>query len=185
MKKTLSLFLLFLFTLTLTSCGSNAPQWAEIPLTSPENEESAPIQGSPVAVAVSTDNPVGGVEFSSKITGEHPQITVAIYKANKDYKTTLSEKPVRKETFDNLSEKLLWQFRTLPAGDYLILFSDEKDGALLKEIVPSDEANGKILNYRNGEIMTDGVCKISLLCIKTEANPEPGLTTFAYPVPEE
>ena len=95
------------------------------------------------------------MEISFDVTGEDAEITVSIYKAEKDYNTTCSQKPLREETFSHLTENLLWQFKTLPAGDYLIVFTDANNAALLKSIVPSDAANRKILNYRNGEVMTE------------------------------
>ncbi len=185
MKKT-SRFLAFCFlALLLTGCSSGGTDWGPVELARRDAATDTSVAGDPIAVAVSVDSPLGGLEMAFAVTGEDPKVTVSIYKAEKDYETTLSNNPQRKETFSHLTEKLMWQFRTLPAGDYLIVFSHVTDAALIRSIVPSDEANGKILHYRSGEIMTDGTCALTLLCIKTDENPEPGLVTFAYPVSEE
>lgn len=185
MKK-VALFLAFLIPcLLFAGCSSGGTDWAILELSHRDPVTDASIPAERVAVALSTEAPLGGLEMTFSITGENPSGTVSIYKAEKDYATTLSGKPAREEKFSNLTEKLMWQFRTLPAGDYLIVFSDLSAATLTRSIVPSDEANGKILNYRNGEIMTDGTCVLTLLFIKTNDHPEPGLVTFAYPVPEE
>lgn len=185
MKK-ISLLLVFsLLILLLSACSSGAVQWGPIELSRRDEASDTPVQGDLVVVAVSVAAPLGGLELACRVTGEDGEITVAIYKAEKDYKTTLSGTPEREQRITNLTEKLLWQFRTLPAGDYLIAFSGAKSVSLLKSVVPSDEANGKILHYCNGDIMTDGTCALTLLCIKTNDVPEPGLVTFSYPVIQE
>ncbi len=185
MKKT-TLFLSFcILCLLFSGCSSGGTDWAPLDLARRNPSTDAPIPAEVVAVALSTEAPLGGMEMSFTITGENPSGIVSIYKADRDYSTTLSGKPVREEKFSKLTEKLMWQFRSLPAGDYLIVFSELSAATMTRSIVPSDEANGKILNYRNGEIMTDGTCALTLLFIKTHDHPEPGLVTFAYPVPEE
>ena len=185
MRKISLLLTLCLLTLTLSACASSPTDWGAISLGRRDVATDTPIEGETVAAAVSVTAPLGGMEISFDVTGEDAEITVSIYKAEKDYNTTCSQKPLREETFSHLTENLLWQFKTLPAGDYLIVFTDANNAALLKSIVPSDAANRKILNYRNGEVMTDGTCAITLLCIKTTEIPEPGLVTFAYPVIQE
>ncbi|MBO5247713.1 MAG: hypothetical protein J6B54_00235 [Clostridia bacterium] len=185
MKKIICFFSLLMTVLLLVGCASDGTDWGTVELARRDAETDATIPAQHVAVALSPNAPLGGMEIIFSITGESPSGTVSIYKAEKDYDTTLSGKPVRKESFSPLTEKVLWQFRTLPAGDYLIVFSDLNAATLVRSIVPSDGANGKILHYRNGEIMTDGTCALTLLCIKTDDVPEPNLNTFAYPVPEE
>lgn len=185
MKKAALFTALCLLTLLFSACSPKATQWYTVSLTHRDAESDASIPAEHVAVALTTDSPLGGMEMVFSVTGENPSATVSIYKAEKDYSTTLSGKAVRQETFENLTDKLLWQFRTLPAGDYLIVFSDLTDATLLRSVVPSEEANGKILNYRNGEISTDGTCVLILYFIPTNEIPQPGLNTFAYPVLEE
>lgn len=170
--------------LTFSACKGNVTDWKTVSLTGTSSAPAPSVSGEPVAVALSPNSPIGGIELQLDISGDAPKITLSIYEATVDYQTTLSQKPVRKETIDRLSERILWQFRTLPAGDYLIVVSQMEGAALKKAIVPSDEANGKILHYCNGEIRTDGTPEITLLCIPTE-NSEPGLETFYYPVLEE
>lgn len=185
MKKTSLLLIFCILALLLSACSSGATGWSPIELARRDKTGDTPVQGDLIVVAVSVTAPLGGIEMACKITGEDAEITVSVYKAEKDYNTTLSGGPVREQKITDLTEKLLWQFRTLSAGDYLIVFSGAKNAALLKSVVPSDEANGKILHYRNGEIMTDGTCALTLLCIKTDDVPQPGLVTFAYPVIQE
>ncbi len=185
MKKTALFLISCFFILFFAGCSSGGTDWAPLNLALPDPETDAAIPAEQVAVALSTKSPLGGLEMTFSITGENPSGVVSIYKAEKDYPTTLSEKPVREEKFSDLTEKIMWQFRTLPAGDYLIVFSELNAATLTRSIVPSAEANGKILNYRNGEISTDGTCALTLLFIKTNDSPEPELETFAYPVPEE
>ena len=184
LKKALSLLLLAVLLCTLSACKGSVTDWKTVSLTRTSSAPAASVSGEPVAVALSPDSPFGGIELRLEITGDSPKITISIYEATVDYQTTLSQKPVRKESVDRLSERILWQFRTLPAGDYLIVVSQMEDAALKKAVVPSDEANGKILHYCNGEIRTDGTPEITLLCIPAE-NSEPGLETFYYPVLEE
>lgn len=174
-----------LLCLCFSGCRANKTQWAPIELTRRDAATDAPIPGSEVIVAVSPEAPLGGLELFFNLTGDSPSATVSIYKATVDYATTLAEKPVRQEKFSELAANMMWQFRTLPAGDYLIVFSDLNAATLSRSIVPSDKANGKILNYCNGNVMTDGTCVMTLLCIKTADNPDPGLAVFAYPVVEE
>ena len=183
MKKIIPLVLCLL--LVLTACGAKGTEYATIDFAVRDADTDASIPAEHVAIALSTQTPFGGMEITFSLTGENPSAVVSIYKANADYQTTLSGKPVRKETFTELTEKLLWQFRTLPEGDYLIVFSEITGATLMRSIVPSDAANGKLLTYRNGEIMTDGTPVLTLLFPKTNEHPEPGLTTFAYPVVEE
>ncbi len=185
MKKISLCLTVLLILLLLGGCGASAPDWAPLELARRDSATDSALLGDTVAVAFTVDAPFGGLEGAFVLTGENPEITVSVYEAVKDYKTTLSEKPKRQKTFDRLSEKLLWEFRTLPAGDYIIVFSGATSAAPLKSIVPSDEANGKILHYRNGEIITDGTCALTLLCLKSSPDHTPGLTTFAYPVIEE
>ncbi len=184
-KKTALFLISCLLILFLAGCSSGGTDWAPLNLAQPDPETDAPIPAERVAVALSTKAPLGGLEMTFSITGENPSGIVSIYEAEKDYNTTLSGKPVLEEKFSDLTEKMMWQFRTLPAGDYLIVFSDLSAATLMRSIVPSTEANGKILHYRNGEISTDGTCCLTLLFIKTHDHPEPELEPFAYPVPEE
>ncbi len=185
MKKTALILTFCLLLAGLAGCHAGRTNWAPVELARRDTATDAPVPGEPIAVAISLQAPFGGLEMFFSLTGESPSARVSVYKAEKDYSTTLSGKPIREETFPDLTETLMWQFRTLPAGDYLIVFSDLNNAALIRSIVPSDEANGKVLYYRNGEIMTDGTCAITILCMKTDDHPQPGLTTFAYPVPEE
>ncbi len=183
MKKILPLALCLL--LLFTGCSSKGTDWQPVNLALQDKETDASIPAQHVAVALSPDGTLGGIEMTFSVTGDTPSVSVAVYKAEKDYQTTLSGKPVRKKNFSQITEKILWQFRTLPAGDYLIVFSEMNAVTLTRSVVPSDEANGKILTYRNGEIMTDGTPVLTLLCPKTNDQPEPGLITFSYPVIEE
>ncbi len=185
MKKIVSLLCATLALLLLAGCSSGTPDWAPLELARRDAATDTAILGNTLAVAFTTDAPLGGLEVTFALLGEDAEITVSVYEAVKDYNTTLSAKPKRQKTFDRLSEKLMWQFRTLPAGDYIVVFSEAKNGAPLKSVVPSDMANGKVLHYRDGEIMTDGTCALTLLCRKDQQNQTPTLQTFAYPVPEE
>ncbi len=184
MKKIFTL-LLALTLLALVGCSGNAPQWAYLELARRDPATDTAVLGNTVAVALTCDASLGGLEAAFVLTGADAEITISVYEAVKDYQTTLSGKPKRQKTFDRLSEKIMWQFRTLPAGDYIIVFSGAKNGAPLQSVVPSDTANGKILQYRDGEIMTDGTCALTLFCTPNQDNQPPTLTTFAYPVPEE
>lgn len=185
MKKRTLLLCFFSLLFLFSACSSQKTDLLPVELPARNSATDSELQGDVIAVACGVNAPIGGIEFSCKITGESPQITVAIYKAEKDYQTTLSGKPVRKETVTDLTERLLWQFRTLPAGNYLVVFSRAKDATLIKSVIPSDASNGKTVHYRNGEVMTDGTCALTLLCVKTTENPEPAMTTFFYPVVEE
>ena len=180
MKKILPLVLCLL--LCFTACSSKGTEFLSLDLARPDPNTDASIPSEQVTVAFSTDASLGGVELTFRLTGDNPEAEVAIYRAQVDYQTSLSEKPVRKERLSNLTEKILWQFKTLPAGDYLIVFSNLNGATLMRSIVPSDEANGKILTYKNGEIMTDGTPVINFLFPKTNEDSQPGLVTFAYPV---
>ena len=183
MRKILPVILCLL--LCLTACSSKGTEFTSLDLARPDKNTDAPIPSDQVTVALSTNASWGGLELNFRLTGDDPNVEVAVYKATVDYHTTLSEKPIRKERFSDLTEKLLWQFKTLPAGDYLIVFSNLNGATLMRSIVPSDEANGKILTYKNGEIMTDGTPILTLLFPKTNEDSQPGLVTFAYPVVEE
>lgn len=184
MKK-IALFTALCCLFLLAGCSAKGTQWATVSLTQRDAETDASIPAEHVAVALTTDTPLGGMEMVFSLTGENPSATVSVYKAEKDYSTSLSGKAVRQEKFTDLTDKLLWQFRTLPAGDYLIVFSDLTDATLIRSVVPSEQANGKILNYRNGEISTDGTCVLTLYFIPANDNSQPQLKTFAYPVVEE
>ncbi len=183
MKKILPLVLCLL--LCFTGCGTKGTEFNTVDLARQDPDTDASIPAEQVVIALSTDAPLGGMEMIFSLTGDDPNAVVSIYQAQTDYNTTLSDKPVRKEKFSDLTDKILWQFKTLPAGDYLIVFSELSGATLLRSIVPSDESNGKILTYRNGEIMTDGTPILTLLFPKTHDHSEPGLVTFAYPVIEE
>ena len=130
MRKISLLLTLCLLTLTLSACASSPTDWGAISLGRRDVATDTPIEGETVAAAVSVTAPLGGMEISFDVTGEDAEITVSIYKAEKDYNTTCSQKPLREETFSHLTENLLWQFKTLPAGDYLIVFTDANNAAL-------------------------------------------------------
>lgn len=179
MKKFCTILLLCALLAALTACASPRTDWTPLPLARAETEDTAPAQGETIAVAFSVTEAFGGVELEFQVQ-DQASITISIYTADKDYRTTLSQKPKRTETVENLTENVLWQFRTLPAGNYLMVFTQAKNAALKKAAAPSDEANGKILHYKNGEIMTDGICMITLLCRKSD--PAPAFTPFTYPV---
>jgi len=127
---------------------------------------------------------LAGIEFQSRITGENPATTVKIYKANTDYATTFADSPLREERVENLSEKLLWQFDPLESGDYIILFTDTHDSVLIRSLIATQEARGKILTFRKGQIMTDGTVALTLLCTPTDGV-QAGLKVFTYPVVQE
>lgn len=178
---------IFIFALCLLFCFSGCAangEWNALELARRDAASDASIPAQHVAVALSPASDLQGLEMTFTVTGESPSVTVSVYRAEKDYNTTLSGKPLREKNFSNLAEKVLWQFRSLPAGDYLIVFSDLSAATLTKSVVPSDEANGKILYYRNGEVMTDGTPVLTLLCAKN-GEESPKLVTFSYPVPQE
>lgn len=185
MKKTALILILCMLSFLFSGCSSGGTDWALLNLAQSDEKTDTPIPAQQVAIALSTTAPLGGMEIIFSITGDDPSGTVSIYKAENDFATSLSKKPVREEKFSQITEKMLWQFRTLPAGDYLIVFSDLNAASLIRSILPSKEAIGKILTYQNGEISTDGTCLLTLLFTKTHDHPEPELNTFAYPVPEE
>lgn len=181
MKKFCTVLLLCALLAALTACASPRTDWTPLPLARAETEDPSPAQGETIAAAFSVTEPFGGVELEFHVQ-DNASITVSIYAADKDYRTSLSQKPKREETIENLTESVLWNFRTLPAGSYLIVFSQGKNAAVKKAAAPSDEANGKILHYRNGEIMTDGICMITLLCRRSDPAVAPAFTPFTYPV---
>lgn len=181
MKKFCTILLSCALLAVLTACASPQTEWTPLPLARAETEDPSPAQGETIAVAFLVTEPFGGMEMEFQVQSD-ASITVSIYAANKDYQTSLSQKPKREETIEDLTENVLWQFRTLPAGNYLIVFSQAKNAAVKKAAAPSDEANAKILHYRNGEIMTDGICMITLLCLQSDPAVSPALTPFTYPV---
>lgn len=185
MKKIWRTALFLSIVLLFSACSSPSPGLSPINLALRNPASDTAILGDTVAIACAVNAPLSGIEIAFEITEPNASITVSVYQAEKDYKTSLANKPVRKETIDHLSEKVLWQFRTLAAGNYLIVFSDAKNAAPIKSVVPADSANGKTVHYRNGEVMTDGTCALTLFCIKTDQVPEPEMTTFFYPVVEE
>lgn len=174
---------LVLLLISLSACSATKTDLAAVPLFGQTETEEA--LGAELAVAFSVNAPLNGLEFRLHVTEGDSEITVEIYEANTDLTTTLSEKPLRKETLTDLSDKMMLQFRTLNEGDYVLLFRDAKNATLLKAVLPSEQANRKILGFRNGEPMNDGTLAVTLLLIKTETNPEPGLVTFQYPVPQD
>ena len=182
MKRTCASLLLLIFTLFLASCSATPANFTT--LTSAQRNEQTDTYASAegVQVALSLNAPLTGLEFQCKASGDGAAITVRIYAADTDYDTSLSADPVREQTFRAPAEKMLWQFDSLPAGDYLIAFSDSVGVELLKSAAPSAAAAGKILHYRNGSVMTEGVLALTLLCEKTESVPQPSFITFTYPV---
>lgn len=179
--------LLLLFILLLSSavaCSATPETLVQIPLAYRDEATDGTAEGDNVAVAFSVTAPLSGIEFQSRITGKNPATTVKIYKANTDFETTMAEAPLREERFGELTEKLLWQFSPLEAGDYIILFTDTDDSVLVKSLLTSTAARGKILSFRQGLIMTDGTVALTLLCTPTDGT-EPALKTFTYPVVQE
>ena len=184
MKKSFLIPVLLSLLLLFSGCSSTKLDLAAVPLARTDALDTA-AEGAVLAVGCSVNGPLSALELNLQITGESPSVTVEIYEAEKDYETTVAKKPVRKETLTNLTNKVLYQFQTLDAGDYLLVFSEAKNAALMKSVVPSDAANQKILSLRNGQPMNDGTCAVTLMLVKTQANPEPTLTTFQYPIPQQ
>ena len=184
MKKTLSLFLCILLLL-LAGCSSGEIRWAEIPISVRDAETDRPASGEVMAMAFALDVPLGGLSMQFEPTGEDSEITVELYKAKENYEETLKSTPKRKETFKNPAENMIWQFRTLPAGSYLLVFSDAKNVNVLKSVVPSQQANGRTVHYKDGTVVTDGLFTITLMCIQAEEERTYELLPFSYPTPEE
>ncbi|MBQ4322871.1 MAG: hypothetical protein IJC19_02905 [Clostridia bacterium] len=175
---------LLLCLILLTACSSAPSEFTQILLAHRDPATDSPTDANGVAVGVSFTTPLSGLEFECALTGEAAEITVSIYKADTDYETTVGAETVREERITNLSAKLLWQFDALPAGDYIILFSNPKNASLIKSVVTSYEGSGKILHYRNGTVMTDGTVALTLLFPTTEGT-TPALKTFTYPIMEQ
>lgn len=186
MKKT-AFCLLLLLSLLLTACSSaSKTAWTAHPLSATDAQSMFPdSSGGTVAVAVTVNDSFGGIELRSTVQSEQAKVSVAVYRAEKDYATTLSSSPKREKTLTGVTDDFLWKFSTLPAGDYLIVLSGAADLAPDQSLLPSDEANGKILNYRNGEIVTDGTYALTLLLASNADADHNYFSTFAYPVPKE
>ena len=182
MKRFCTTLLLLVFALFLASCSAPPADFVALPLAERDGTADEYTAAEGILVALSVNAPLSGLEFSCKTDREGAKITVKIYEANTDYDTTLSADPVREETFQSLAPKMLWQFNSLPAGDYFIAFSDSEGTQLLRSAAPSREAGGKILHYRNGAVMTEGTLALTLLCEKTEEVTQPALITFTYPI---
>lgn len=185
MKRLSAVFHILLLCLTLMACASSPAQSTALPLALREEATDSTASGEGLAVAFSVTTPLVGLEFECNITGENSQITVEIYKADTDYATTVSGDPQRAQTISHLSKKLLWQFDSLPPGDYIVLFSQVTDAELIKTLKPSAQATGKILHLRNGTVMTDGTVALTLFCTPSEENQAPSLAVFTYPIVEE
>lgn len=182
MKRIGSILLLLVFTLFLASCSATPADLSVLALAQRNESTDAYASVEGVRVAFSLNAPLAGLEFQCRATDSQAAVTVKIYAADTDHDTTLAADPVREMTFRNPAAKMLWQFDSLPAGDYLIAFSDSAGVELLKSAAPSAEAAGKILHYRNGSVMTEGILVLTLLCEKTESVPQPSFITFTYPV---
>lgn len=185
MKRMRPILLLLLCFIWPSACSATPTDLTALPLASRNSISDGTLEGDSVAVAFSVTTPLAGLEFACNITGESPEITVQIFRADTDYDTTLSADPEREERISDLTESLLWQFSPLPAGDYIVLFSGAKDAQLIKSLLTSPVAAGKILHFRNGTVMTDGTAAVTLYCTPA-SDTEPGaLKIFTYPVMEE
>ena len=182
MKRRSCSLLLLLSLLFLVACSATPASFAPLSLAKSDSETDQYVTAEGIFVAVSVNAPLTGLEFRCKTAGEDAKITVKIFEADTDHDTTVASDPVLKETFRNPAEKMLWQFDSLPAGDYFIAFSDVSGVEILQSAAPSAEASGKILHYRNGAVLTNGTLALTLLCTKSEKNPQPALITFTYPV---
>lgn len=187
MKKAALLLCFVLLFLNVAGCSSSdSNQWASISLFGSEAAFSeTDLGGATGAVAVTVNDAFGGIELNCVPEGDDASVTVAVYRADTDYQTSVSASPVRKTVLKRMTGNLLWRFRTLPAGDYIIVFSQTNRVRLIKSVVPSDAANGKTLCYRNSEIATDGVFALTLLLSENGEENHSYLSAFAYPVPAE
>ena len=183
-KRFLSLFLLLILTLSTAGCASGQTVWAETALARPDPATDGEMDLNGLCVAISVNAPFGGMELDCKTESQDNSVTISVYKANLNYETSLSGTPVRTCTVRNVGTNFLWKFRTLPAGDYLIVFSDVNGVKAARSVVPSDAANGKILQYRNGSVVTEGTCRMTLLLTEQKEETFSYLGLFAYPVPE-
>lgn len=184
LRLSMLMILISLLLFSAVACASTPEAVTQIPLAYRDEATDGTAEGDNIAVAFSVTAPLSGIEFQSRITGENPATTVKIYKANTDFETTVAGEALREERFENLSEKLLWQFSPLEAGDYIILFTDTDDSVLVRTLLTSTAARGKILSFRQGLIMTDGTVALTLLCTPTDGT-EPQLKVFTYPVVQE
>ena len=184
MKKT-ALLLAGLLLFLLTGCASSGGDWTAAALARPDPGSDGTVDLNGFAVAISVNASFGGLELRCKSEGTDNGVTVSVYRADRSYEVSLSASPARSCTLKNVGNDFLWKFRTLPAGDYLIVFSDARQVSGVFSVVPSDEANGKILQYRDGAAVTDGTCALTLLLSTQKKDGFTYLDRFAYPVPDQ
>lgn len=185
MKRTRLLLLLLLIVLLMSACAASPAEQTPIALALRDPITDGTADGEGIAVAFSVTTPLTGLELECSITGESPEITLQIFKADTDYATTVAADPLREETVPRLSSKILWQFDPLEEGDYILLFSKVRDAQPFLSLQASAEATGRILHLRNGSVMTEGTVVLTLFCTPTKEIPHPGLAIFTYPVVEE
>lgn len=184
MRKT-ALLLAGLWLFLLTGCASSGGDWTAAALARPDPGTDGTVELNGFAVAVSVNASFGGLELRCKSEGTDNEVTVSIYRADRSYDVSLSASPARTCTLKNVGNDFLWKFRTLPEGDYLIVFSDARQVTGVCSVVPTDEANGKIVQYRNGTAVTDGTCALTLLLATQSKDGFTYLERFAYPVPDQ
>lgn len=177
-----ALFTAICLMLCLSACAYGVGKDAvTVPLAVEDPALSEPIDGEGLAVAFSPACELYGLEIHT-LPGEGSSgFTLEIFNADRDYETTLAGKALRSITVTDPGADFLWEFSALPAGDYLLLFSGVENLSPLASAVPSDDANGKIVLYRNGAVLARGPCRISLLFSAHEEG-FVWLTPFAYPV---
>lgn len=178
-------FLLSVVVLLSACAGGNGTPRTAVPLAdlSPEYTGTCPLEGRTVAFSVTS--PLCGAELRCVPESKDASFTVSVYAADRDVKISLAAEPLRTVRVTDPSEDFLWMFRTLPAGDYLIRFSQVSGVAAVSSAVPSEQANGKILQYRGTDVLSEGPCALTLLVETKDDADASYLTSFAYPVPVE
>lgn len=170
--------------LLFCACSAGVGDTVTVDLFGASEPTASDLSGGTVAVAVTVNEDFCGIEWQCSVSSSDSSLTVSVFRADTDYKTSVSSGAVREITLQGLRNDNLWEFRTLSAGDYVIVFSEASGVSLCFCALPSDEANGKTLTYRNGEVSAEGSVAASLILIAPTDPARTLLSAFAYPVAE-
>jgi hypothetical protein len=124
--------------------------------------------------AVDRDNVIGvyfkalesfsGIDITCSAS-ENSSIDIYLYNFVTDYSTTLLGEVIESASFNDYSDgaKLAVGYGTLPAGEYLVVFSSKTNALMSCGDYQSKEADNSVVVYENGNLLLNCVPYMSVI----------------------
>ena len=123
-------------------------------------------RGEIAAIEFYAADEFSGIEVLAAKVGEDDTLTVTLYEFDTDYETTVKNgKKVESATFRDYENRdtLLFSFKTVKNGKYLLTFSTKNNAGICVAAYPSEQAKDHVNFYLNGESYTAGAYYAAIL----------------------